>query len=983
MLRRTTIFSTGRLMGNLEHMKRILIAAGVVIAVVTTGFVMAPSLVPQKDLKEKISRAFTEATGWTVRLDGRTSVQAFPSLAVEVDNLGVAGIAGADGVEFVRMERARFELRPFSLFRGELEIERVVLHKPNLQLAVGADGVASWAVHSEQSDAKDNFGTQLAGVLAGTGLQALEIVDGRLSYSANAEDQPFLVQDIYGSLQLEEGGDALASSGRFTFGGADYEVQGRLGSLAALSQTQATSVDMVIAGPGQAELSAKGQLAFKDRPVGALSLKLVAPEFATAARQFSLPVVAGLGTATAEADVQFRQRGIKASKASFYTETLKVTGDLDLNYLEDGYELEGQVSGNELNFEQLLKLAGYDLQGSGFTNINLSFYGVGQNTEELLTALDVDGQGLLRKGRIAGLEMPALLAITDKRESLDDMDLTFDFSGLNAPLEMKGTARWRGEPIALSGEVGRQGDLSLAFSNELFSGSLSGPYSLTEGFEGRFAFETPELRKLALWYGKALPRYLEGERLRVSGLFENAGPVLNFEDARFELDDIALSGKGTLELTELPKVSGTLAVEQASFDRMFAGKGQAGKKRPYDFSVLRDFELDAELTIAEFSLRELVAQDATLSARLEDGRLALAVERVDLFGGEGAGEILLNGATVKPGVSADFALRGVNAAPFLASLGDMPRVDGNLYAAMDLKTSGLTADELWTNMAGALSFQLGRGQLHELDVNTLIQQTGTQKITGWPFEKDARTAFNSWGADVAFNKGLAEFRGLTLQSEKALMEGQGSIDLKDGEVLWYLQPSLLDQSSNQLDEELRQYSALRPIRVDGAWDLPSFSPSQVEDVPTASAGLGELSHKVAARLAEDVKRADTIEEAQRLRAAVRREEATDKAHKAVVTGNEAAAADVDVLAGDATVQPVGTVMPIAKPHSIAQTAEAAAPRKTKVLTAPKRDIKRRDVVPRGPGNVDVEAVAEGTADTDETLSSLEEAFGMPPGFLSE
>ncbi len=136
--------------------------------------------------------------------------------------------------------------------------------------------------------------------------------------------------------------------------------------------------------------------------------------------------------------------------------------------------------------------------------MDASFYGVGQSYEELVAGLEVEGGALLRKGRIANIQLPEMLAVEGREEALDDMDLTVVFSGLSNPMELKGTARWQGEPIVLQGGLRSDANIDLAFSSEMFSGSLTGPYSLSDGFDGIFAFQTDDFNNLARWYGRPL-----------------------------------------------------------------------------------------------------------------------------------------------------------------------------------------------------------------------------------------------------------------------------------------------------------------------------------------------------------------------------------------------------------------------------------------------------------------------------------------------
>ncbi|SFK53587.1 AsmA protein [Pseudovibrio ascidiaceicola] len=994
-------------------MKRSLLIFGALAALVVCGLVLAPLLVPQKQLKAQIAESFETATGWKLRLDGRTSVDLFPTLAIEVDNVGVAGVARADGIEFARIEKARFELNSLRLLTGGNIIRNIELVQPKWTLEFDQKGGASWqpqlseGAKGEPSLVAANIAGRVASFMQQLDLDSVSIQKGVVSYSEPEQEAPLVLSEIDLVLNFEHGGDGLTAEGAFNQSDERYIVGGRVGSVTALSEARATSIEAHVTGPAQEKVGFNGQLAFGARPVGTLQVSVELPSLAAVAAQQDANLPEGVGSGALTSELQFRQRGVRTKGLSITAGSVGFGGNIALNYLEDGYELKGQVSGQSLNFEQLLRLVGLDVPASGFANVDASFYGVGQSYDELIAALEVDGGAILRKGRVADIRLPNMLAVEGRDEALDDMDLTFVFSGLSQPLQLQSTARWHGEPIVLQGGLRSDANIDLAFSSEMFSGSLTGPYSLRDGFDGIFAFQTDDFSNFARWYGRPLPRYLRGQKLELSGQFEADDSGVAFKNARFVLDDTSLKGTGRLDTGEVPKLSGELEVAHASFDKMFSRSDEKNAKGEgaYDFSVLRSFDLDLALSIQDLKLGALRGQNAELKAALSDGRLALDVARVGLYQGEGAGKLLLNGATVKPGVAAEFSLKGIDAAPFLASLGDMPRVDGNLYAEMDVSTSGKTPSDLWVNMGGALSFQLGNGMLHELDVDRLVASVEGKGITGWPFTDSDQTEFSSWGADVIFDQGTAEFQALTLQSKTALIEGRGAINIKDGEVLWYLQPSLLDQS--KLDDEAAattQTADMAPLKIRGSINLPSFEPVGIQEYASASFGDVKQTQKLSEKLAKDLETAKTVEEAQRLRAAAAKDAAVASPS---TTAN--AVVEPTVLAqptakdGDVTTASVGggdlpplaegavantdtskIVMPVAKPGEASAPAVAATtPKKSRVIAAPKRDLKRRDVVPRGPGNVNVEAVADGTADTDATLTSLEEAFGMPAGFLTD
>ncbi|MDD7911771.1 AsmA family protein [Pseudovibrio exalbescens] len=954
-------------------MKPIVPVLGIAAVLLGGGVVVAPQFVPQDAIKTLVKEQLAKATGWQVRLDGRTTVGVFPAPVLQVENVGIAGVAAADGVEFAQVGRVDFGIGWLGLFTGSPSINSIELNDADLFLEVSRGGTRSWQPHAAllKSTPEASAWASAISRLQQAGISQFVVNGGRLDYRDQGRDLRFELTNLQFSGGVSGGSAALEIKGSANHDNTPYSLSAHLGSLPGFLSGTATSVSAELKSGEALSVNAAGQLAYKDAPVGSLKVTGAGNSLSQAAGLLGFDVAEGLESYSIDTQVQFSSTGVRTRGLKGAVNGLDLTGEAQATYLEDGIELKGSLNGDAVPFETILRLAGIEQPGSGVAEVDLSYLAVGHDIAQLQDRMELLGTAQVRNGRISEIALPSMLSVDGQHEALDDIDLDIQFSGLNAPTLITGSARWRGEPLAIEGEVGNGGFADLKFAAERFTGGLSGSLEDIRRAEGRISFATEDLPEFTRWYGKRLPDYLRGDRLRVSGHFASEGDSLNYRDVELFLDDLRVEGGGRIEQGERPKLTGRYALSELQLDHLLTRDGSlavGGAERPYDFSVLRNVDVDLSLAFDRFSAGDLRGQQGVLRATSEAGRVDVELNKLQLYGGDVTGMLLLNGATVEPQFTADLTVSNVNAAPFFAAVSDLPRVDGALNAVMSIASEGEALEKLWKNMDGAVSFQLGSGVLYDLDLNSMIASLSAEPVRGWPLTEGSQTSFRTWGADVMFGQGRAQFQGLTFMSDAALIEGSGEVNLSDGRVDWDLQPSLLEgaeQASSSEDDHPH-------VAVAGTLMRPSFAIGTPGEA-AAAANLAPVNERVK----------NTV--AAKLRARLALQEKAKQLAPVAEPAEPVATASVPNGIDGAVITRDGPVVPLQKP----QTDVGALQPETSADTAAPNAATASDelnAAPREPGSapetISVEGIASGEADAEDALSTLEEGFGLPAGFLT-
>jgi uncharacterized protein involved in outer membrane biogenesis len=181
--------------------RKLLIGLGVLVLVLIGGAFAGPLFIPTDSIKADIAEKVQQATGRTLSINGKLSFRVLPTPGVSVDDVTLSNASQGDGTSMVQLEGATVELALLPLISGNVQINRIVLRKPNILLEQYANGTNNWTFEPQaEADAtrREAAAVDSTGE-AGSGTPPIQfddvvIVDGTLTYKT--PDQSERVENI-------------------------------------------------------------------------------------------------------------------------------------------------------------------------------------------------------------------------------------------------------------------------------------------------------------------------------------------------------------------------------------------------------------------------------------------------------------------------------------------------------------------------------------------------------------------------------------------------------------------------------------------------------------------------------------------------------------------------------------------------------------------------------------------------------------------
>jgi AsmA protein len=462
---------------------------------------------------------------------------------------------------------------------------------------------------------------------------------------------------------------------------------------------------------------------------------------------------------------------------------------------------------------------------------------------------------------------------TNQRFAASQIGVTVSLPGLDEKSSFDGSVTWNGKPIKLSLAIDRpralmgsgSSKLDLSIASDLMNLSFNG--TATGGtpakLEGTLSVDASSVRGLATAAGSPPP--IAGDGLgafSLKGKVVSVGPSLTFSDIALTLDAlkaggaISIDGNGTV-----PKVKGALTVGMLDLNPYLSrpAKGPAPSvasspqapaqqapvqkapaqlpaqpgppaapgqwsDAPIDLTPLKS--IDADLTVAAAGLRyeKIEIGKSALAIALHGGKLTLSLNELELYGGNGKGQLVLDGSGAVPALSLGFALAGIQAQPLLAAAIDFDKLTGTGQLTVDLASRGRSQRDLVGALSGKGGFGFTSGAIKGIDLAAMTRNVGQaflQAATGG----SQQTNFAALDGSFIATGGIIRNDDLMLKAPVLQVRGAGTIDLPHRSMDYRVEP---DVSAGAQD-------IFVPVVIRGPWDKLSYQPD-VQGLLTKNAG---------------------------------------------------------------------------------------------------------------------------------------------------
>lgn len=273
------------------------------------------------------------------------------------------------------------------------------------------------------------------------------------------------------------------------------------------------------------------------------------------------------------------------------------------------------------------------------------------------------------------------------------------------------------------------------------------------GLDGDFDLDIPSVGKLAAWLGQPLAASQpDPGPLRVMASFAADGGKVVLKQAKIEgktfgadasgsfdgsgeIAKLVLKLKaGVLDLDQyLPPPAKAEAAEAARAVRPAAGGDPlaAISDDPIDLNALKKTDADVSLEIGGLKVRGVEIGRVVFGAALRNGVLNADLGRLELYGGNIAGKVTLDGSGPTLGADVEMKIAGVKLGELArAAAGGEAPISGVASGTIAAQTSGASPRALVQGIKGRISFNLDRLDVKDVEAGQISEVALTLDLPG-------------------------------------------------------------------------------------------------------------------------------------------------------------------------------------------------------------------------------------------------------------
>jgi len=356
-----------------------------------------------------------------------------------------------------------------------------------------------------------------------------------------------------------------------------------------------------------------------------------------------------------------------------------------------------------------------------------------------------------------------------------------------------------------------------------------------------------DLKKLAALFGTVIETADEQALTRVSADLKMAhdGKALKIEPLTIKLDDSNIQGFVHVLDPEGPVLRSDITIDTLNVDRYLPpteeGTEQQAKTASADsgataedpFAALRSLDLEADARIGTLVANKLNIQDVRVKVVSKDGLLKAKPIGAKLYQGEFNGETTLDARGKQPKLHAKKDLTGIEIGPLLQDLAGQDRLLGTGAVHLDLRTTGLSEQEIRRSLSGNARFDFTNGAYKGVNLAALIRQAGGLlggaggggSVTG----SEAQTDFSEMSGSATISNGLVTNNDLKAKSPLLRVDGKGKVNLHKDTIDYTVTTTLVDTLEGQGGKEADKLTGVPiPVRIKGPLSDPSYSPDLSE-----------------------------------------------------------------------------------------------------------------------------------------------------------
>lgn len=396
--------------------------------------------------------------------------------------------------------------------------------------------------------------------------------------------------------------------------------------------------------------------------------------------------------------------------------------------------------------------------------------------------------------------------LSGKRYMVDPLNMTIP--GLSKAQATKFTM-----DMVLKSDASPKNDTSVKFESDIKADTTAGLYELT-GFKGYAILQPkPDQDKIRVSFSGDSQINARSE----TAMFKNL-QVTWPDDASAKHSE----AKGELSLKgfKKPDVTFTLSMSKLNLDR-FMGENEK-RDTPKDAALptdmLRDFNVDGNITMGELEVAGYRATDIIIKILSRNGLMTIDPLRMNAYGGTEQSRITLDARKNTPELKITGEARNIQLGTLLLEKTLNDYVTGTLNTNYTLSSAGNSMEALQRNLGGTIGVNLSDGMINKWQLSKLLNRAITFFETGKITENASDNfRFTSLDANWTGENGVFRNNDLVLIAPASHVLGGGLVNLRDQTVDYSLGVGLGD------DPSAFEQAKRLPINIQGPLGSPGYS----------------------------------------------------------------------------------------------------------------------------------------------------------------
>jgi AsmA protein len=460
-----------------------------------------------------------------------------------------------------------------------------------------------------------------------------------------------------------------------------------------------------------------------------------------------------------------------------------------------------------------------------------------------------------------------------QRHDVTALDLDVALNDSAGPLQANGSFVWRGERLAVEGNLsllralaeGRSARLSLKLAGQPIEASYDGTVDLAAGLalEGNVSLRSPSVQAIAAWAGgKPIAAGRDAGALALSSSLTGGSGRVSLAGLTATLGDTSLDGALAIESkAPRPYVSGTLKLSQLDLGGILirpSADAAAPDRRPsqaappkvpqvrgftkrtgggadwsddlIDLAPLGLADADLALSADRLLYKDVKTGPVRLSLQLKDSVANLTLEEMQLYEGRGRGVVTLDGRNQAPATTANLMLEGISAQPLLKDALGFEWLEGRSTIALALAGQGVSERQIVSSLNGKVDLATTDGTIDAIDVAKILRGIEQGRFTGLRVAAGEKTPFSELAGTFNIVNGVADNQDLRLVSPNVRVTGAGSFNLPARSLDYTVRPKIAALNANTDRAVINLSNVEIPVRIEGPWDKPNFSVAGQEQI---------------------------------------------------------------------------------------------------------------------------------------------------------